>query len=73
MLRDIPATRSGEVQRDGAVVRWQAFGTGERTIFLLPTWSIVHTDFWRRQVPYLAARYTVLRSPCPWSLLHEST
>jgi pimeloyl-ACP methyl ester carboxylesterase len=60
VLRDIPATRSGEVQRDGAVVRWQAFGNGARTILLLPTWSIVHTDFWRRQVPYLASRYTVL-------------
>lgn len=60
VLRDIAATLSGEVQRDGAVVRWQAFGNGARTILLLPTWSIVHTDFWRRQVPHLATRYTVL-------------
>jgi pimeloyl-ACP methyl ester carboxylesterase len=29
-------------------------------VFLLPTWSIVHTDFWRRQVPHLSDRYTVL-------------
>ena len=27
---------------------------------LLPTWSIVHTDHWRNQVPHLAKRYTVL-------------
>ena len=60
MLRDIPATRSGEVQRDGAVVRWQAFGDGERIVLLLPTWSIVHTDFWRRQVAHLGTNYTVL-------------
>ncbi|MBI3647933.1 MAG: alpha/beta hydrolase [Actinobacteria bacterium] len=60
MLRGLPATRSGEIERDGAAVRFQVFGSGERAILLLPTWSIVHTDFWRKQVPHLAERYTVL-------------
>ncbi len=41
-------------------VRYQVFGSAERAILLLPTWSIVHSDHWRNQVPHLAQRYTVL-------------
>lgn len=29
-------------------------------MLLLPTWSIVHSDFWHHQVPYLAKRYRVV-------------
>ena len=29
-------------------------------MLLLPTWTIVHTDFWRHQVPFLAERYRVI-------------
>ncbi len=60
MLVDYEASRSGEIKRDGLAVSYQVFGSGERAILLLPTWSIVHTDFWRNQVPHLAERYTVL-------------
>jgi pimeloyl-ACP methyl ester carboxylesterase len=60
MLRGLRASRSGEIERDGAKVRYQVFGSGEQSILLLPTWSIVHSDHWRHQVPYLAQRYTVL-------------
>ena len=60
MLRGLKATRSGAIERDGATVRYQVFGSAERAVLLLPTWSIVHTDHWRNQVPHLAQRYTVL-------------
>ena len=60
MLKNAVVTRSGTVERSGARIRFELFGSGERTVFLLPTWSIVHTDFWRHQVPYLADRYKVL-------------
>ena len=60
MLRGLRATRWGEVERDGAAVRYQVFGSAERAILLLPTWSIVHSDHWRNQVPHLARRYRVL-------------
>ena len=60
MLRDASVTRSGTVERSGARIGYQVFGAGEQTVFLLPTWSIVHTDFWRHQVPHLADRFTVL-------------
>lgn len=60
MLRHIAATREGVVVRDGVRVHYQAFGRGTRTVLLLPTWSVVHSDFWARQVPHLSERYTVV-------------
>lgn len=60
MLR-LPEPRAeGFVSRDGVRLHYQVFGDGPRTILLLPTWSIVHSDFWRHQVPHLASRYTVV-------------
>ena len=50
----------GSSLRDGVRVHYQVFGNGPRAILLLPTWSVVHSDFWARQVPHLAARYTVI-------------
>ena len=60
MLRDIAARAEGSVERDGCCLAWQEFGDGPSTVLLMPTWSIVHTDFWRHQVPVLAERYRVL-------------
>lgn len=60
MLEDLPAVAMGSVQRAGAKLVWQEFGSGPECVLLLPTWSIVHTDFWRHQVPVLAERYRVL-------------
>jgi pimeloyl-ACP methyl ester carboxylesterase len=50
----------GIVRRAGARVHYQVFGDGARAILLLPTWSIVHSGFWRYQVPHLSERYTVI-------------
>lgn len=60
MLVDIPARVQGFVMRDGFRIAYQVFGEGPRAILLLPTWSIVHSDHWRRQVPHLSSRYTVI-------------
>ena len=60
MLKGLSAMRSGHVMRSGQRICWQEFGAGERTILLLPTWSIVHSDFWRHQVPYFSSRYRVI-------------
>lgn len=51
---------TGSVTRDGCRVVWEEFGSGRDVVLLLPTWSIVHTDFWRHQVPVLAKRFRVL-------------
>lgn len=60
MLQGLVARTDGFIVRDGVRVHFQVFGDGERTILLLPTWSVVHSDFWARQVPHLEARYTVI-------------
>jgi pimeloyl-ACP methyl ester carboxylesterase len=50
----------GLVDRDGVKLHWEAFGDGQPTVFLLPTWSIVHSRCWKAQVPYLARHFRVL-------------
>ncbi len=60
MIVDGAPRSEGYVQRDGLRIHFQVFGDGPRAILLLPTWSIVHSDFWRHQVPHLAKDYTVV-------------
>jgi pimeloyl-ACP methyl ester carboxylesterase len=48
------------VERDGLSLGYEVFGDSEPTILLLPTWTIIHSRFWRMQVPYLARRYRVV-------------
>ena len=50
----------GYVERDGVRVHYEVFGSGEPTILLLPTWSIVHSRVWKMQVPYLARHCRVV-------------
>src|SRR5439155_95350 len=52
--------RAGLVERDGVKLHYEVFGTGDRTIFFLPTWSIIHSHFWKSQVPYFARHFRVL-------------
>src|SRR5438093_2672857 len=52
--------RDGYVEREGVKLFYEVFGSGEPTILLLPTWSIIHSRFWKMQVPYLARHYRVL-------------
>jgi pimeloyl-ACP methyl ester carboxylesterase len=51
---------AGYAERDGVRVFWERYGDGEPTVFLLPTWSIVHSRHWKAQIPYLARHYRVL-------------
>jgi pimeloyl-ACP methyl ester carboxylesterase len=44
----------GYVERDRVRVYWERYGEGEPTVFLLPTWSIIHSRHWKLQIPYLA-------------------
>src|SRR2546427_5023546 len=50
----------GYVERDGVRVHYEVFGTGEPTVLLLPTWSIIHSRIWKMQVPYLARHCSVI-------------
>ncbi|HET9522417.1 MAG TPA: alpha/beta hydrolase [Candidatus Limnocylindrales bacterium] len=51
---------TGFVERDGVRVFYEVYGSGEPTIVLLPTWSIIHSRFWKLQIPDLARRYRVV-------------
>ncbi len=67
-----PADRAGEqtrarypdvegyVERDGQRLFYEVYGEGEETVFLLPTWSLVHSRHWKMQIPYLARHFRVL-------------
>jgi pimeloyl-ACP methyl ester carboxylesterase len=50
----------GYVERDGIRVFYEVYGTGEPTVLLLPTWSIIHSRHWKMQIPYLARHFRVL-------------
>ncbi|CAN5829914.1 hypothetical protein BH24ACT8_BH24ACT8_12140 [soil metagenome] len=52
--------REGVVTRDGTTLAYAVYGTGETTVLLLPTWSILHSRCWKAQVPYLARHYRVV-------------
>ena len=52
---------SGTVTRDGVTVAYDVHGLEDRpTILLLPSWAIVHSRFWKAQIPYLARHFRVV-------------
>src|SRR4051794_24330277 len=51
---------SGYVERDGVRSYYEVYGSGDQTVFLLPTWSIIHSRHWKMQIPYLARHCRVL-------------
>ena len=51
---------TGFVERDSVRLYYEVYGRGEPTIFLLPTWSIIHSRQWKMQIPFLARHFRVL-------------
>jgi pimeloyl-ACP methyl ester carboxylesterase len=52
--------QSGYRDRGGVKLYWELFGSGDQTVFFLPTWSIVHSRHWKAQIPYFARHFRVL-------------
>lgn len=54
----------GRVVRDGVGIGYEAYGRrrddGHPSILLMPTWTIIHSRFWKLQVPYLARHHHVV-------------
>jgi pimeloyl-ACP methyl ester carboxylesterase/predicted glycosyltransferase len=50
----------GFVERDGLRLFYEVYGEGEETLFLIPTWSLVHSRHWKMQIHYLARHFRVL-------------
>ena len=60
-MRALQPDLDGFAERDGVRVAYELFGADhEPTVLLLPTWSIVHSRFWKAQVPYLARHFRVV-------------
>ncbi|WP_326924502.1 alpha/beta hydrolase [Capillimicrobium parvum] len=41
-------------------MHYEVYGSGEPTVLLLPTWSIVHSRHWKMQIPYFARHCRVV-------------
>jgi len=50
----------GWVERDGVRVHYEVYGSGDPTLLLLPTWSIIHSRQWKGQIPYLSRHFRVV-------------
>ncbi len=59
-MRALEPIDEGFVEREGVSLHYEVYGTGAPTVVLLPTWSIVHSRFWKAQIPYLARHYRVV-------------
>jgi pimeloyl-ACP methyl ester carboxylesterase len=64
-VRACEPTSNGYVERDGVKVAYEVFGNGSPTLLLLPTWTIIHSRFWKMQVPYFARHYRVVTFDAP--------
>ncbi|HEX6336782.1 MAG TPA: alpha/beta hydrolase [Jiangellaceae bacterium] len=70
-MRACEPIAEGHVNRDGVSLGYQVFGDSEPTILLLPTWTVVHSRFWKLQVPYLARHYRVITYDGPGNGLSD--
>jgi pimeloyl-ACP methyl ester carboxylesterase/predicted glycosyltransferase len=53
--------RSGAVVRDGIASAYDVYGDSHATtVLLMPSWSVVHAEHWKMQIPVLARRHRVI-------------
>lgn len=50
----------GTVERNGATLHYEVYENEGPTIFLAPTWQIIHSRHWKMQIPYLSRHYRVV-------------
>jgi len=58
--RAVLPVESGFVELDGIRVAYDVYGEGDDTILLFAPWAIVHSRYWKLQVPYLARHFRVI-------------
>ena len=59
-MRAREADDDGFVAHGGVKIHYEAYGDGAPTLFLLPTWTIIHKRFWKAQVAFLARHFRVV-------------
>ena len=70
-MRAAHADRTGHVVRDGVRLGYEVFGDGDLAVLLMPTWTIIHSRFWKMQVPYLSRYYRVVTYDGPGNGLSD--
>jgi pimeloyl-ACP methyl ester carboxylesterase len=50
----------GFLERGGVRIHYEVYGSGDPTVLLLPTWSVIHSRCWKMQIPYLARHCRVV-------------
>jgi len=58
--RALAPAEAGLAEHGGVRIAYEVFGEGEETLLLLAPWSIVHSSFWKLQVPYLSRHFRVI-------------
>ncbi len=58
--RALAPAYAGFAELRGVRIAYEVFGDAEETLLLLPPWSIIHSRFWKFQVPYLARHFRVV-------------
>ncbi len=59
-MRALEPDEEGFVERDGVRIHYEVYGSGAPTLVLLPTWTVIHSRFWKAQIPYLSRHYRVV-------------
>jgi len=59
-VRAAEPVQQGDALSDGVRIRYHVYGSGEETILLMPTWSLVHARHWKGQVATLARHFRVV-------------
>ena len=59
-MRACQPIRDGYLEREGVKLHYEVYGSGEPTVLLLPTWSVMHSRHWKMQIPYLARHCRVV-------------
>ncbi len=52
--------RTGVVERGGVRIAYSVYGAAGPTLLLMPTWTIIHSRFWKGQLGYLARHFRVV-------------
>src|SRR3972149_3110941 len=59
-MRARDPVREGYVESHGASIFYEVYGEGERPVLFVPSWQIVHSRFYKAQVPYFSRHFRVI-------------
>ena len=60
MRARLPDESGYAINKDGLRIYYEVFGSGDKTIVLMPCYPIVHSRMWKGQIHYLARHFRVV-------------